>query len=34
MDSDDKGNIGIDVLSLAIRRIGYKFRRQLERDCH
>lgn len=32
MDSDDKGNIGIDELSSAIRRIGYKFRRQFESD--
>ena len=32
MDSEDKGNIGIDELSSAIRRIGYKCRRQLEID--
>lgn len=32
MDSEDKGNIGIDKLSIAIRTMGYKFRRQLESD--
>lgn len=32
MDSDDKGNIGIDELSSATRRLGYKFRRQFESD--
>ncbi len=32
MDSEDKGNIGIDELSSVIRRIGYKFRRQFESD--
>ena len=32
MDSEDKGNIGIDKLSIAIRSIGYKFRRQFESD--
>ena len=32
MDSEDKGNIGIDELSSAIRKLGYKFRRQFESD--
>ena len=32
MDSEDKGNIGVSVLSTAITKLGYKFREQFKSD--